>query len=192
MLWLPSDSAGSPATPRRALAGRVLPGLRRLAVLAAGFLALGSCGGSGPTDPGGGSTGPKPGGTISGRYTLQLVPAASCNGRTVSFTVQVMQTASSPHPGAQLLWTGTEPALLELELKYTDNTLEGGVGTTGDGLPATEGPYVWVNAIASGKTTQTSDGRGEVVSGTLRGYLEIDGVMNACTSPSHAFTLRAL
>ena len=192
MLRLPGDSIGSPASPTEALLRPILPGLRRLAFLAAGFLTLGSCGGSSPTDPGGGSTGPKPGGTISGRYTLQLVPAASCSGRAVSFTVQVTQTASSPHPGAQLLWTGTEPALLELELKYTDNTLEGGVGTTGDGLPANEGPYVWVNAIASGKTTQTSDGRGEVVSGTLRGYVEIDGIMNACTSPGHAFTLRAL
>jgi hypothetical protein len=192
MLRLPDDSPGSTVSPTEALVRPILPGLRRLAFLVAGFLALGSCGGSGPTDPGGGPTGPKPGGTISGRYTLQLVPAASCSGRAVSFTVQVMQTASSPHPGAQLLWTGTEPALLELELKYTDNTLEGGVGTTGDGLPANEGPYVWVNAIASGKTTQTSDGRGEVVSGALRGYVEIDGIMNACTSPSHTFTLRAL
>jgi len=191
MLRLPNDSAGSPASPGRALALQVLPSLRRVALLAAGFLALGSCGGSGPTDPGG-STGPKPGGTISGRYTLELLPAASCNGRTVSFTVEVTGTASSPHPGAQLLVVGAEPALLELELKYTDNTLEGGIGTTGDGLLSNQGPYVWVNAIASGKTTQTSDGRGEVVSGTLRGYLEIDGVMNACTSPGHAFTLRAL
>ncbi len=128
---------------------------------------------------------------MSGLYTLQLLPAASCNGRTVTFNVQVTQTGSSPHPGVQLLWTGFDPPLLELELKYTNNTLEGGVGTTGDGLPSNEGPYVWVNAIASGQTTQTSAGRGEVVSGTLRGYLEIDGIMSACTSASHSFTLRA-
>jgi hypothetical protein len=190
MLRLPGDSIGSTDVPAATLDRSILAAPGRLAVAAA-LLALASCGGSNPAGPGG-PTGPKPGGTISGRYTLQLVPAASCNGRAVSFTVQVMQTASSPHPGAQLLWTGSEPALLELELKYTDNTLEGGIGTTGDGLPANEGPYVWVNAIASGKATQTSDGRGEVVSGTLRGYVEIDGIMNACTSSSHTFTLRAL
>ena len=151
-------------------------------------LAAACCGGSsGPTEP----SGPKPGGTISGAYTLQLTPAASCNGRAVTFAVQVTQSGSAPHPGSQLLLAGSDPALLELELKYTDDTLEGGIGTTGDGVPSSEGPSVWVNAIASGKTTQTSDGRGEVVSGTLRGYLEIDGVMAACSSTGHGFTLKA-
>lgn len=128
---------------------------------------------------------------MSGRYTLELVPASSCRGRTLSFQVEVTQSGSAPHPGSQLLLVAADPAMLELELKYTDNKLEGGVGTTGDGQPSAEGPTVWVNAIASGATTQTSDGRGEVVSGTLRGYLEIDGVMDACRSTGHGFTLRA-
>lgn len=189
MTGLLQEPSNSPGTPRPVLAHRAA-GLRPLAIAAAVSLAL-ACGGSHPTGPGG-STGPKPGGTISGRYTLELVPAAACNGRTVSFTVEVTGTGSFPHPGVQLLAVGPEPALLELELKYTDNALEGGIGTTGDGLPSNQGPYVWVNAIASGPATQTSIGRGEVVSGTLRGYLEIDGIMNACTSPSHTFTLRAL
>ena len=66
------------------------------------------------------------------------------------------------------------------------------MGTTGSGQPANEGPLAYVSAIASGKTTQTSDGRGEVASGgVLRGYMKIDGVMDACTSAGHAFTLRA-
>ncbi len=168
----------------------------RLAWLAVGALTLGSCGSSTPppTGPGGSPppSGPKPGGTVAGLYTLQLLPAAACNGRTVTFTVQATPAGVTPHPGVQILWTGFDPPLLELELKYSDNTLEGAVGTTGDGLPSNEGPYVWVNAIASGPTTQTSDGRGEVLAGTLRGYLEIDGIMAACTSPSHSFTLRAL
>ena len=152
--------------------------------------ALAGCGGGGsptPSEP----SGPKAGGTMSGRYTLQLTPAASCGGRAVSFSVEVTRTSSSPHPGAELLLSGVSPSPLELELKYTDDTLEGGVGIYDDGFSSAEGLPTWVNAIASGKTTQTSDGRGEVVSGTLRGYLEIEGVMNACTASNHTFSLRA-
>jgi hypothetical protein len=109
----------------------------------------------------------------------------------VAFLVEVTQTGSSPHPGVQLLLVDVVSGMLELELKYTSNILEGGVGTTGTGEPAADGAYVWVNAIASGKTTQTSDGRGEVTSGTLRGSLEIEGVIDVCTAPDHVFTLRA-
>jgi hypothetical protein len=176
----PSPRAGS-----RALVPASGRGLLLVVALAAA-----ACGGSsspGPTEP----SGPKPGGTITGRYTLELQPAAACKGRTVSFTVEVTQSGSAPHPGSQLLLAGAaDPALLELELKYTDDMLEGGIGTTGDGYPSIEGPQVWVNAIASGKTTQTSDGRGEVVSGALRGYVEIEGVTDACSSAAHAFTLK--
>jgi hypothetical protein len=128
---------------------------------------------------------------VTGRYTLQLIPATSCNGRTVSFPIEVTGTGTTPHPGVQLLMVSSHPALLELELMYTFNVLEGGIGTTGDGQPSSEGPQTWVNAIARGRTMQTSDGRGEVVSGMLRGYLEIEGVMNACNSASHSFSLRA-
>ncbi len=94
-----------------------------------------------------------------------------------------------PHPGVQVLLDGRDPGLLELELKNTDFTLEGGFGTTGDGVPASGGTQVWVNAVGTGRLTQTSDGRGEIVSGSLRGYLEIEG-MNGCTSANHSFTLR--
>jgi len=145
----------------------------------------GSCG-SNPDQP---SPAPTPG--VTGRYTLELIPATSCNGHAVTFSVEVTETGTTPHPGVQLLMVSANPALLEVELKYTDDTLEGGIGTTGDGQPSAEGPQTWVNAIASGRTTKTSDGRAEVVSGVLRGYLEIEGVMNACNSASHSFTLRA-
>ena len=184
MQSLPSDSAGSLRRSRGlSVSGSALA--RAMLLLIAALAA--ACGSSNPAGP----SGPKPGGTITGRYTLELVPAASCNGRTVSFLVEVTQTGTSPYPGAQLLLVGADPAILELELKYVGDSLEGGIGTTGDGVPSSQGPQAWVNAIASGKTTQTSDGRGEVVSGTLRGYLEIEGVMNACNAPNHGFTLRA-
>src|SRR5512143_2596318 len=125
---------------------------RRAAMVVFLLLSLPACENDSPspTEP----AGPKPGGTITGRYTLELAPAASCGGRTVSFTVEVTQTGTSPHPGAQLLLVSSDPALLEFELKYTDDTLEGGVGTTGSGQLAREGSLAYVNAIASGKTTQ--------------------------------------
>jgi hypothetical protein len=187
---LSREAQHRPPDARGARACEVAAATARRAGLLMLSIAAVSCGSDagGPSQP----SGPKTGGTISGRYALELQPAASCRGRAVTFTVEATQSASAPHPGSQLLLAGVaDPALLETELKYTDNTLEGGIGTTGDGYPSIEGPQVWVNAIASGKTTQTSDGRGEVVSGTLRGYVEIEGVMDACTSPAHAFTLRA-
>jgi len=84
---------------------------------------------------------------------------------------------------------GADPGLLELELKYTDFTLEGGFGTTGDGVVSNEARQFWVNAIGTGQVTQASDGRGEVLSGSLRGYLEVEGT-DPCTATNHSFTLR--
>ncbi len=127
---------------------------------------------------------------FTGRYTLTLVPAPVCSGGAVSFPAEVTATSSLPHPGVQLLLVGCDPAVLELELEYVDNTLAGGVGSIG--VPSTGGAEFYLNAIANGAVTQTSDRRGEVLSGTLRGYMEIgDDVMPACDSPNHSFTLRA-
>ncbi len=176
MQALPNDSAG------------FFPPTRVLLVLLTALTSV-ACGSSTPTQP----PGPKAGGTVTGNYTLELIPAATCNLRSVSFPVQVTATATFPHPGVQLLLVGSDPAVLELELEYVDNTLAGGVGSIGVLLSG--GAEFYVNAIASGATTQTSDGRGEVLSGTLRGYMEIDesdGVTtNSCNSPNHSFTLRA-
>jgi hypothetical protein len=99
------------------------------------------------------------------------------------------QAGTSPYPGVQLLLDGAEPASLELELKYAEPTLEGGFATTSDGAAPSQGPRVWINAIGTGYVTQVSDGRGEVVSGSLQGYLEIEG-MDACTATNHSFRLR--
>jgi hypothetical protein len=101
-----------------------------------------------------------------------------------------------PHPGVQVVLEGA-PASLELELMYTDFILRGGFGTTGDGVLANEGLRFWAHAVGSGGATQTSDGRGEVVTGKLLGYLALggsndeEGALGACTSPDHAFSLRA-
>lgn len=159
-------------------------------LVVAGALVLGGCGGgSTPVGPGGAD----PGGSIAGRYLLEIKPAASCAAAppTVSLSMLASAAGVSPHPGVEILLDGADPARLELELKYSDFVLEGGFGTTGDGVASNQGPQVWVNAIGTGLVTRTSDGRGEIVSGSLRGYLEVEG-MNACTATNHSFTLRPL
>ncbi len=173
-------------------AARVRPGplgLARAAAVLGTVVLWTSCSGSSPQGPSGPAP-PLAGGAISGRYRLELIPSASCGGRPIDFSVEMTETGDSPHPGVQLLGLEDPPGTLELELKYTDDTLEGGIGTTGDGALANDGRSVWVNAIASGQTTRTADGRGEVTAGTLRGYLEVDGVTDACTARDHAFVLR--
>jgi hypothetical protein len=160
------------------------------ALALAGALGASGCGGPSPTVPDG-PVGPTPGGSITGRYLLELQPAPTCvpSAATVSFPMLAAPAGTSPYPGVQLLLDGTEPASLELELKYVEPALAGGVGTTSEGVASSQGLRVWVNAIGTGHVTQVSDGRGEVTSGSLRGYLEIEG-MNACTATNHSFRLR--
>ena len=70
------------------------------------------------------------------------------------------------------------------------------MGTTEEGVVASEGLRVWVHAIASGPVQHASDGRGEIVTGTLSGYLALasngsdEGSLGTCTATDHAFTLR--
>ena len=156
----------------------------------AGVLGSSGCGGASPTAPTG-PGGPVSGGSLTGRYLLELHAAAACvpSGASASFSMLAAPAGTSPYPGVQLLLERGEPASLELELKYVEPVLEGGIGTTGEGVASSEGPRVWVNAIGTGHVTQVSDGRGEVTSGSLRGYLEIEG-MNACTATNHSFRLR--
>jgi hypothetical protein len=177
MPCLPNDRAhagtNGPQTRRRGL-------LVALAVVAAG------CGEPNPGTP----PGTRMGGTLSGRYRLELKLASSCSAAavTATFPVQLAASGSSPHPGIQVTLDGGDPGLLELELKYTDFVLEGAFSTTDDGARSDQAREAWVNAIGRGAVTQTSDGRGQVMSGTLRGYLEIEGTA-ACTATDSAFTL---
>ncbi len=110
----------------------------------------------------------------------------------MGFDIVVTQTGDYPHPGAQMLNLGTDSGELELELQYVNSTLAGGFGTRLDvGVLSKQGWQVWVNAIGEGRTTRTGDGRGEVLTGILRGYLEIEDIMSGCLAADHSFTLRA-
>ncbi len=158
---------------------------RRYPVLAALVLACIACGGS-DVPPG-----PQPGGTLSGKYQLQVKLSASCTpaGATATFPMVMAAAGSTPYPGVQVTLDGAQPGLFEGELKYTNYVLEGGFGTA-DTVASNEGPLVWIRAIGTGQVTQTTGGKGEVVSGSLRGQVQIGEGANLCTAKDHSFTLR--
>lgn len=190
----PTSGNASLASP---LAARTLA--RALAVFAATL--LGSCGSDGGP-PGTPSPSP-PGGTVAGRYLLEIQPGASCAtlpGSNVprgpySFPMVASAGGTTPHPGVQVVLDGVASSL-ELEFKYTDFTLRGGLGTTGAGVLTNQGQRFWMNAIGTGAVTQRADGTGEVTAGTLMGYIAVapaTAVQNdavACSTTDHTFTLK--
>jgi hypothetical protein len=169
-----------------------------LAALSA--MLLGSCGGG--STPGG-PTFPQPGGTVAGRYLLEIRPGPSCSsqaGTTLpqgpySFPMVAAAGGTTPHPGIQILIEGVASSF-ELEFKYTDFTLRGGLGTTGDGVLTNQGQRAWINAIGTGAVTQKADGIGEVTSGTMIGFVAVGSATAAfneaaaCTALDHTFTLK--
>jgi hypothetical protein len=107
---------------------------------------------------------------------------------------------ATTHPGVQVV---LDPNGRYLEWEALSNpaafTLRGGLGTTEVGVLANENVRLWVHAIASGSVVRASDGRGQITSGTLSGYLALglfdagpsrEGELGTCTATDHAFTLR--
>ena len=170
------------------------------AFTALGALLLGSCdGGPSPDGP----PSPTPGGTVVGNYLLEILPGASCNSQPAttlprgpySFPMVASAGGTTPHPGVQVVIEGVASSL-ELEFKYTDFTLRGGLGTTGEGVLTNQGLRIWIRAIGTGAVTQTANGRGQVTSGTLIGRLGLggasdpEGALGDCTAVDHTFTLK--
>lgn len=170
---------------------------RHAAALAAVVLIVGCCGGA-PTDPGSPSPPPSPqtGGPVVGAYLLEVRPAAACAmGGPLSFPMLAAQAGVAPHPGVQVLVAG-EGETLELEFLSEAAALTGGFGTTEDGALANESVRLWVRAIGFAPVTRAADGRGQVVSGRLAGYVAFghaagpEGSLGSCDSVDHSFTLR--
>ena len=169
-------------------------------VVASAALIFAGCGPSGPAGPtpSPSPSGPKPGGAVSGHYVLQVQPGAGCvmPRGSLSFPMVAAQAGALPHPGVQVVVEGS-PASLELELEQADFTLRGGFGTTGAGVLSSEGVRLWISSIGAGPVTQASDGRGEIVTGSLGGYLALgrepdeEGSLGTCTALDHTFSLRA-
>jgi len=138
-----------------------------------------------------------PPGPVAGQYLLQIVPGPGCNMSQFPLTFPMVAAAAgtSPHPGIQVVLDGN-PGELELEFLSDDLTLRGGLGTTGDGVLSNEGTRLWMHAIGTGPVTRASDGRGEVASGTLMGYVALggangdEGALGTCSARDHTFMLR--
>ena len=115
---------------------------------------------------------------------------------SLPFPMVAAPAGTLPHPGVQVVLEGS-PESLELELEQTDFTLRGGFGTTGTGVLSSDGVRLWISSIGTGPVTQASDGRGEIVTGRLIGYLALgrapdeEGSLGTCTALDHTFSLRA-
>ena len=134
---------------------------------------------------------------MAGGYTLQITPSASCAmSRTpVSFLMTGAAAGVSPHPGVQIL-LDPNGFRLELEAIYESFTIRGGLGTTEEGVVSEQGQRFWVHAIGTGPVQRVTDGRGEVLTGTLAGYLALangdgfEGQLGTCSATDHALSLR--
>ncbi len=114
----------------------------------------------------------------------------------LTFPMIAAAAGTSPHPGIQVVLDGN-PGELEWELISENFALRGGLGTTGDGVLSNEDTRMWMHAIGAGSVTRAADGRGEVVTGTLMGYIalgrsfEDEGARGTCSALDHTFSLRA-
>jgi hypothetical protein len=125
------------------------------------------------------------------------MPAPECNlnRSALAFPVVAAAAGTTPHPGVQVVLDGN-PAELELEFLSENFTLRGGLGTTGDGVLSNDDTRLWMHAIGTGSVTRASDGRGEVVTGNLMGYIalgrafEEEGARGTCSARDHTFSLR--
>jgi hypothetical protein len=114
----------------------------------------------------------------------------------LSFPMQAAPAGTTPHPGVQVLLVG-DGSRFELEMLSTEIALRGGLGTTEEGVLANEGRRLWVHAIGTGSVFRAPDGRGQILTGNLAGYVALaeaqgsEGDLGTCTATDHAFSLRA-
>jgi hypothetical protein len=88
---------------------------------------------------------------------------------------------------------------VELEAVYENFAIHGGLGTTNDpaGAVSEEHQRVWIHAIAAGPVLRAADSRGQVLTGTLAGYLALapanegfEEISEPATRTDHALSLR--
>jgi hypothetical protein len=176
----------------------------RAAVVAFVAFAAG-CGGSNPIGPmpsPSPSPTPQPGGTITGGYTLSITPSASCamSRAPITFLMTGADAGVTTHPGVQfLLVPNGSLSRLELEAVYENFAIHGGLGTANDpaGAVSEQGQRVWIHAIAAGPVLRAADSRGQVLTGTLAGYIALapanegfEGDLGTCSAADHVLSLQ--
>jgi hypothetical protein len=168
--------------------------LRPAGILVLGVALFGASCGDSPTEP----SGPVPGGTVSGRYQIQITPSASCPFKgPFTFPMTAAQYAAvGGRQAVQIVLDGGTPSSLEGELLYVNNTMRGGLGANQFGAVSNEARRLWIRIIATGAVTHTGTGPGEVTAGTAMGYMAIgadqddEGGQGLCNAFDHTFTLR--
>ena len=142
----------------------------------------------------------QPGGTIAGPYTLSITPSASCalSRAPITFLMTGADGGVTTHPGVQVLLDPNGSLdRLEWEAVYESFAIHGGLGTTESGAVSDQGQRVWVRAIGAGPVLRAATGgRGELLTGTLAGYLALaagngfEGDLGSCSAADHALSLR--
>jgi hypothetical protein len=113
----------------------------------------------------------------------------------ITFPTIGADAGATTHPGVQFL-LDPNGSRLELEAVYESFVIRGGLGTSDDIVVSDQGQRVWVRAIAAGPVLRATDGRGQVLTGTLAGYLALaaigglEGELGTCNAADHALSLR--
>jgi hypothetical protein len=114
----------------------------------------------------------------------------------LSFPMTAAPTTPTTHPGVQVI---LDPNGFRMELEAIEEgfTIRGGLGTYDGGVPSNQNTVLWVRAIAAGSVQRSANGNGEVVTGTLAGYMalaaafgEPEGSLGTCNAADHVFSLR--
>lgn len=155
--------------------------------LAAG-LALAGCGSdsSSPTAPP--LPTPSGPGPLSGGYTLQVRPGAGCGlpGSPYEVAVEVV-TLTGARSEIRATLPGGGTTLAADMLYVTADTLQGPIGTKSP-VRVASGVDVYLRDIATGTVTRASDGRGQVLDGTMTGDVAVGD--STCTAQDHRWSLR--
>lgn len=132
---------------------------------------------------------------ISGLYTLVIQPGPTCAtpGPPYQIVMQATQVTSGGRTELRATLPGNDPTLA-IEMLFTSpGMLRGALGTQTD-VEVIGGIFVWFRMIGSGTVSRASDGRGEVVNGTMSGDLSVTplvGVPVDCVGASNFWSLRA-
>jgi hypothetical protein len=177
---------------------------RRAPLAAAGLalVALVACGGdpAGPTPSA--SPSPRvrvPGGTLAGSYLLEITPSTRCAGGVRTTFLMEMAAANTARTtavqGTHAIDAQRDRSALEIEAALASNAIRGGFATRHDGVLSQESVQVWVHAIGQGSVTSFPGSRGEILDGTLVGYLAYsgpgarEGALGSCTEADHQYRL---
>jgi hypothetical protein len=160
------------------------------ALLVATLTACGSDDGStGPSTPV-----PPVTAAINGNYTLviQTGPGCAAPGGPYRIDLVVTQVTNGPNTEIRAILPGNDATVSIAMLYPSPGQLRGSLGTQFD-YQLTTGYFVWFRMIGMGTVSRATDGRGEVVDGTMSGDLSVTppvGVAVDCVGASHLWSLR--